>query len=122
MAYVGIFATEAELDAKAGKNVDATGWTEDNKTAWEAQAESYINLITRKNYSDTYTTLNDDVKKVLSEAASNLVAIYGIQYNMEGFTPYIVAQNMIKILKNRFNECINLLMDQNTLDFLESQT
>lgn len=119
MAYTGIFATEDELNAKAGENVDVTGWTEDNKNAWMKQAESYINVLSRINWSDNFGSLGDEVKGILSEASSNLVAIYGIKFNFEGFTGgRIEAEDMINILFARFVQCIELLRDDRSVKFL----
>ena len=123
MAHTGIFATKAECDAKAGENVDATGWTEANINAWCLQAESYINCVCRKNYSDVYAAgLNVDVKYLLTEAASNLVAIYGISYNMAGYTSRIEAEDMINVLWERFQQCIELLKDQKTVTYIDNPT
>ncbi len=91
MTHTGIFATAAECISKAGENVDITGWVEANINQWCAEAESFINCLSRYNWSDGYAGLNVDVKKILTEAESNLVAMYGISYNMSGFTTRIEA-------------------------------
>jgi hypothetical protein len=118
MAHTGIFATKAECDSKAGENVDATGWIEANINQWCAESESFINIICKYNYSDNYATLNADVKKILTEASSNLVAIYGITYNMGGFTSRVEAESMINILWARFQQCIALLKEQPAITFI----
>lgn len=119
MAHEGIFATKAECDAKAGANVDVAGWIEANINDWCAQSESYINTLCRYNFSDNYGTLNEDVKMLLSEASSNLVAIYGIMYNMSGYTSRIEAEDMVNLLWARFQQCIDLLKDQKSVTFIE---
>lgn len=118
MAHEGIFATKAECDAKAGENIDATGWTEANINDWCSQTESYINVASHKNFSDGYAGLNADVKRILSEASSNLVAIYGISYNMVGFTSRVEAEDMINILWARFNQCMALIKEQQNVTFM----
>lgn len=120
MAHTGIFATAAECASKAGENVDSTGWVEANINQWCAEAESFINCVCRYNFSDTYASLNADVKKILTEAASNLTAIYGIKYNMAGFTTIGEAENMINILWARFQQCMEVLKDQNVVKFMNS--
>lgn len=119
MAHEGIFATKAECDSKVGENVDTTGWTEANINQWCAESESYINCICRYNFSDAYAGLNADIKKILTEASSNIVAIYGIQYNMAGFTSRVEAEDMINILWARFNQCIKILSDQKSVTFMK---
>jgi hypothetical protein len=118
MAHTGIFATKAECDAKAGENVDATGWTEANINAWCLQAESFINCACHYNFSDKYSTLNADVKYILTEIASNIVAIYGIQYNMGRYTTRTEAEDMINVLRDAAMRSLSILREQRTKDFI----
>lgn len=118
MAHTGIFATAAECASKAGENVDITGWVEANINQWCSEAESYINVLCKYNFSDNYATLNADVKKILTEATSNLVGVYGILYNMAGYTSRVEAEDMINVLWARFNQCIRLLQDMGSVDYM----
>jgi len=120
MGHTGIFATAAECASKAGENVDATGWVEANINQWCSEAESFINVLCRYTFSDNYATLNADVKKILTEACSNLVAIYGISFNMSGYTTRVEAEDMINILYTRFVQCIGLLELQKSRDFINN--
>lgn len=83
------------------------------------QAESYINVLTRYNWIDNFASINADVQKVLEEACSNLAAIYAIQYDMNGYTTRIEAEDMINILWARFNQCIGLLINQNSVTYMK---
>ena len=119
MAHEGIFATLAECTAKAGENVDVTGFVEANINDWCAQAESYINIVARNNFSDGYAGLNADVKRILSEAASNLVGIYAITYNMAGYSSIVEVEDMLNILWARLQQCIDALKsDQKGVTFM----
>ncbi len=118
MAHEGIFATSDECIAKAGTDYDSSGVTEARINDYIAQAESYINVVTRYNWSDAYSTLNVDVKRILSEAASNLTAVYMIQYNMNGFLSIRYAREMIDNLLLRFSECVFQLQDLKRQDFI----
>lgn len=109
MADTGIFATTAEVERKAGANVSSVSKAEAYVNDYMTQAESYINAATHKNWSDVYSTLNVDVKGILKEAASNLAAIYAINYNMSGFTSRAEAELMIKVLYRRLKDCIEVL-------------
>ena len=110
MADDGIFATNAEIIAKAGVNANATaiavGWTD----AIVGQAESRINVESEYNWSDNYAALNADVKKILTEAESNLVAIYIINYDPNAWT---IATTTFKlnVLYTGYNDCIKLLRE-----------
>lgn len=119
MSHTGIFATAAECASKAGENVDDTGWTEANINQWCSEAESFINILCDNNFSDTYATTNADVKKILTEACSNLVGIYGIIFNMFGYTSRIEAEDMINVLWARFTQCIEVLKDPSSVTFMK---
>ena len=84
------------------------------------QAESFINVLCRQNYSDTYTTLNADKKGILKEAASNLAAIYIAGYDSAGYGSQREQENIINICWARFVQCIGLLKDQNSVTFINS--
>lgn len=122
MAHTGIFATAAECASKAGANISAAGWVEANINQWCSEAESYINTITGRNWSDAYSTLNADVKKILTECASNLVGIYGINYDMSVFSNIVEAENKITVLAWRVEKLLEQLKDKNVELFIDGET
>ena len=119
MVYTGTIVTEAEIAIMAGENVDATGDTEANRNDLVAQAESYLSNLMRYNVVDNYSTLNEDVKRMLSEWAARYVGLTLIAYNMAGFTTRIEAENMVKIHSWRMNKIEDLLKDQVTVTYLK---
>ena len=118
MAHDGIFATSDEILVKAGENVDATGSTETRINSLCLQIESLINAVTRYNWSDNYAGLNADVRGLLTEAESNLVAIYLIQFNMAGYTSRVEAEDMVNILRDGALRALSLLRDMKVRDFM----
>lgn len=120
MADTGIFATTAEIQRKAGANASSTSTAEAYTNDYIAQAESLINVLTRKNWSDAYSGLNADVKGLLKEAASNLAAIYCINYDMSGFTSRGEAESMITVLRDAALRAIALLRDKKAETFIEN--
>lgn len=118
MADTGIFATTAEVQYKAGANASATSKAEAYVNSFMTQAESYINAACKVNYSDTYSSLNVDTKGILKDAASNLAAIYVINYDMSGFTSRMEAETMCDVLYARAMDCIELLKEKNETDFI----
>lgn len=117
MADEGTFATTAEVQYKAGANASTTSNVEAYINVFIKQAESYINVTTRYNWHDAYSGLNEDVKHILKEAASNLAAVYVIQYDMTGFFGRN-AQTMISLLLQRFEDCVFQLLDKKREDFI----
>lgn len=118
MAFTGIFCTQLEIEYKAGANV-ATGITEALYNSFVEQAESKINVMTRYNWTDAYSTLNADVKRILSETASNMAAIYAIQYDMSGYTSLGEAESMVTILRDQFLSNISILRDVKAQTFIQ---
>ena len=122
MADLGIFATTAEVIRKAGANASTVSITEIFVNDYISQAESEINGATRYNWSDKYSTLNDDVKGILKEAASNLAAIYIICYDMSGYMSLSEAESMITILRDGYTRCLQFLRDIKTQTFMEKES
>lgn len=118
MADTGIFATTAEVIRKAGANASSTSAAEAYINDYMTQVESEINAYTQYNWSDAYSGLNVDVKGLLKEAASNLAAIYVIEYDPSGFQNLAEAELMVNILHTRAKECLELLKDQEVQVFM----
>jgi len=118
MVYTGIFCTELEVQYKAGANASSVSVAEAFLNSFVAQAESKINVMSQFNWTDNYITLNSDVKMILTEAASNLAAMYAINYDMSGFTSRLEAQTMLDVLKDGFLEAVSVLRDIKKRDFM----
>lgn len=119
MAHEGIFATSDEILVKAGANYDI-GITEARINALCLQAESKINVMIRYNFSDNYATLNADTKHILSETASNLVAIYIISYNMSVYSSRVEAETMLDVCWANYKDNIKELKDLKKRKFIVS--
>ena len=124
MAHEGIYVpTLLELTYKTGANVSATSIAEAFANSFIAQAESLINVTCRKVFAvDTaaFTALPATTKRLLTEVASNLAAIYAIQYDMSGFTSRVEAEDMINILRDGALRGLSILRDQKAVTFLAS--
>lgn len=122
MVDTGIFATTVEVQRKAGANASATANVEAYINDYMAQAESLINVRTRRNWSDDYAGLNADVKAILKEVASNIAATYVIQYDMSEFTSRAEAETMLDVLNNAINRGLQILKDKNMETFIDGET
>lgn len=118
MAYTGTIVTEAEIALYAGENVDSTGDTEANHNILAAQAESYLSNLMQYNVVDNYSTLNEDVKRMLSEWAARFAAIALISYNMNGYTSLSEAQTMLNICWARMAKIEELLKQKTIVDYI----
>ena len=118
MVDEGVFATTTECTRKAGSGASATAIAEAFVNDFIAQAESVINTMTRFNWSDVYTGLDADNRDILKLAATNLTAIYIIQYDMSGFTTRSEAESMINVLRDGFLMAVSLLRDKKVKVFI----
>lgn len=118
MADTGIFATTAEVSRKAGAGASATSNTEAYINDYMTQVESTINSMCRFNFSDNYSSLNVDTKNILKEVASNLAAIYVIQFDMSGFSSRTEAEDMINVLRDGALRGMSILRDKKVQDFI----
>jgi len=120
MADTGIFATTLEVQYKAGSGANATAKSEAYVNSFMTQAESFINASCRYNFSDNYASLNVDVKNVLKQIASDLAAIYVINYDMSGYASRLEAEDKINVLRDAALRGIALLKDRKQIDFINA--
>ncbi len=118
MADTGIFATTAEVQRKVGANASATANVEAFINQYMTEAEAEINVTVEFNFSDTYSALNVDVQGLLKEAASNLAAIYVINYDLGGFNTIGEAQSRITVLRDAYLRTISVLRDKDQQQFM----
>ena len=118
MADTGIFCTMAEVERKAGSGASTTSKAEAYTNDYVTQAESTINSMIRYNFSDNYSTLNLDTKQILKSVASDLAAIYVINYDMSGYTSRVEAEDMVNILRDSALRGLSILRDKKVQDFI----
>jgi len=123
------FCTSGAAIMKAGKGLNfelsaakLMGSTDYAVEQWIAQAESTINVNCRYNFTDAYSGLNVDVKKILEDVASSLAAIYIIQYDMSGYASRIEAEDMINVLRDSALRGLALLRDKEMQKFITDTT
>lgn len=117
MVHTGIFATSDEIIVKAGEYYD-TSVTEARINALCLQAESFINISTRYNWTDAFSGLNADVKYILSMLESDIVAMYIIDYNLANYPSRDMAETMLDVLNDKVRTNIELLKDIKVQDFI----
>jgi len=98
--------------AKAGANVSAVMSADPDQLidTWINQAEGAISVATKKDWVAAYATATPtSVKSILDETASNLAAIYCINYDMSGYTSRGEAESMITVLRDGYLRNISIL-------------
>ena len=81
-------------------------------------AHSTINSAIRKDYTTLYSTLSSNVKNILTETASKLMATDIINYDMSGYTSRAEAQTMLDVLRDAILRNIAFLRDKKTQTFI----
>jgi len=119
---MGVLTTSGACIYRAGKNVstDLTTGTTAN-AIWESfidSATGQINAATRYNWSGAYASLNSTDKKILEETASCLAAIYGVSYDMSGYTGRGEAEDIVTILRDIALRNLKTLEESKTKEFL----
>jgi hypothetical protein len=113
---MGLYCLSGAALNKAGLNRSLSGANVVDE--YILQAESIINVATKKNWSDTYSSLNVDVKYVLEHAAACLAAIEVINYDMSGYTSRSEAETMCDVLWTSYLRDVKILEDINSRDFM----
>jgi len=118
MADTGVFATTLQVQNKVGANASTVSNTEVYINDFMLQAESKINSDSRFNWSDVYSTLNIDVKSLLTLAASNLAATFVLNWDASGLGSR-EFETRLDVLKDSYDDAIKLLKDWKTRTYVE---
>ena len=84
MVVTSVLSTDAEMIAMAGSDVDTTGFSDDNKTAWGIQAEAFLCMATNYDLVTNVADLKAKFKAILSEYVARYVAMSGLGFNPLG--------------------------------------
>lgn len=87
---------------------------------WITEAESFINITTRNNWIDSFSSLNTDASRILSKTAAELAAVKCIEYDMGGYTNLAEATAMINVLRDLALRSLSLLRDKKVEDFIDA--
>lgn len=107
--------TSGAATVKAGVNANSTITASGAALAeWSDEAESTLCMKTRKDWITDYANVQTNLKPMLADAVSDLIAVKIINYDMSGFTGLNEASTMCDILKDNFNDIVrDLRNDEN---------
>ena len=117
MVYTGTLCTEAEIVVFAGENVDVTGDTEANRNLLVAQAEDYVNSLSRFDWVTNVATITAAARQVLAEFCARYTAVALITYNMAGYSSRVEAEDMLNISLFRMNLLQKLIEESKWVTF-----
>ena len=120
MVATSILSTDAEMLAMAGENVNTTGFTDANKTAWGLQAEAYLAALSQYDWSTNVATIDATTAKMLSEYVARYVALNGISYNLNDFTTRVEAEDMINLHIWRMLQIEKIVINQDYVNYVKA--
>lgn len=88
-------AAIAKAGANANSDIIASGPV---LAAWSDQAEGSINSITRKNWTASFAALSSNLKPILEDLSSDMIATKIISYDMSGYTTGAEGRTMLNVL------------------------
>ena len=122
-SYDGTLCSLADAVNKMGANASAGGTSEVLVSDYVKQAEGIINAVTRFDCVGAYPGLTDEVRFILNQVTSDLAAIYGITYDMSGYTADTVeAETMLNIYREAVARGLSLLRNQEVKRFIKNDT
>ena len=116
------YALATEMGYKAGANVSSTGSGAGYLEKFGYMAESVINVECGVDWSAWYTSYAatyPHLAYILVDAATNLGAIYVINYDMSGFTNIQEAVSRINTLYQMYQNDLKILKEEGKKDFIQ---
>ena len=120
MADVGIYTKNADIQARAGVNANATSKAAAATDVYVLNIEAMINVRTRKNWSAAVTAgpLDASVQGALTHVGACWCAMIVINSDMSGFTSRSEAQTMLDFLNNEVNKGLSFLKEKGAETFI----
>lgn len=101
-------AAIAKAGLNANSNVIVSGGLMDK---WSDDAEGYIIGITRRDWVDSYATVDAGTKALLSDVCSSIIAKNIISYDMSGYSTRSEAETMLDVNDDAVKSGISALKD-----------
>lgn len=112
-----MLADTTDVDGFMGKNVDA-GFTETMQDLVGVYTEAYLCNLTKFDLITNWTSLNAVYKLMFSEYVARSIAVAAIQYEMNGYTSRVEAEDLLNIHLFRITEIIKILNQASVQDFM----
>lgn len=106
-------AASDKAGAEVSLDIPEAAWTR-----WASGAAASINTATRYNWSDNFATLNTDVKWILEDVSSSMVAMNAINYDMSGYTSRYEAETMLDVQNENIIRNISILRNIKSQTFI----
>ena len=122
MAHEGIFATSAEIKDKAGAGVSTNGSDEAYINQLAKEVESFVNVLTRHDWSTNFASYKTLAIGILTEIETNYCGYFMIAFDNSGYNTSREAENLMNTCWARFIQCIGLIKNQEAVTWMKGQT
>jgi hypothetical protein len=102
-------AAIAKAGSKANATIVASGAT---LAIWSAEAEAQICAATRFNWNSNYSTVGANFSGALATAATDIIAMKIISYDMGGYTSRLEAATLLDYLRDDYTRILEFLQDK----------
>jgi hypothetical protein len=120
MADEGIYTKNADIQAEAGINANATSKATAATDVYVLNVEASINSATRYNWSDAFTAgLNADVEGILTETGACMCANKVIKADMSGYTSRGEAESMMVVNRDTYLRNLQFLRNKQVQTFIK---
>lgn len=116
--FNGTLCTYDDVISKVGTGASAAARGVYNVGLYVQKAESELNARTKVNWTSIYSTLNSNIKYILSEVVSCLAAIMVINYDDTGYTGSVYQ--MIDALERKAERLILELKKEDIKEFVKT--
>ena len=97
---------------KAGLNANSTIIASGASLAkWSDEAEAVLCTHTRYDLINNYSNINTNFKPIFDDAASDIIAMRIINYDMSGYTSRTEAQTMLDVIRDNLLRNLELIKD-----------
>jgi hypothetical protein len=116
--FNGNLCTYSDVINKVGNGANSNATSVYIISNFVEQAESVVNVRTRKDWIAVYSTTDESVKYILNKIVSSLAAIEVINFDTSGYTSRLEAESMTQQLKGDAELLTYVLVDKNTQAFI----
>ena len=102
--------TSGAATIKAGAQVNASLLGDSTAMdEFSTEVEGTINTITRRDWTTDFASVGANFKPILSDTASDMIAMKMIGYDMSGYNKTLNATTMLDLLNNNSTRNIEIL-------------
>lgn len=122
MAEAGTLCINADVEKLAGANASSTADAEAYTNVYIKMVEGHICTRAKYDFVTNYSSISPIGKEFLRQLTAAYSAVMVLNYNMAGYTSRTEAQTMLDVCYSIVSEGMNLIDDDNFVEFIKDGT